>query len=62
MEQLLHIERYRLRDRFIDRWEDGMQEEHVEMITRYIEECKRAGGETRDNDLFATADRLLRFK
>ena len=49
-------------DRFIDRWEDGMQEEHIEMITRYIEECKRAGGETRDNDLFATADRLLRFK
>lgn len=49
-------------DRFIDRWHDGMESEHREMISRYIKECKNAENGTFDNDLFATADRLLRFK
>lgn len=49
-------------DRFIDRWHDGMEKEHHEMIQRYIEECHNAENGTFDNDLFATADRLLRFK
>ena len=49
-------------DRFIDRYSDGLTHEHKEMISRYVWECKRANNETFDNDLFATADRLLRFK
>ena len=49
-------------DRFIDRWIDGMEDEHIDMIRRYINECKRAENQTMDNDLFATAERLLRFK
>lgn len=49
-------------DRFIDKYHDGMEAEHREMVSRYIYECKRSGGQTIDNDLFATADRLLRFK
>lgn len=49
-------------DRFLERYKDGIEKDHIAMIDRYIYECKRSGGETMDNDLFATADRLLRFK
>lgn len=48
-------------DRFIDRWEDGMEQEHFDYITRYIEECKKVEGSV-DNGLFETADRLKSFK
>lgn len=49
-------------DRFIDRWHDGMEDEHYEYIDRYLEACKNAEGNTTDNGLFETAEQLKKFK
>jgi len=49
-------------DRFIERWHDGMEDEHYEYIYRYIEACKAAEGKTTDNGLFETAEHLKKFK
>lgn len=49
-------------DRFIDQWHDGMEMEHIDYITRYIEECKKIEGMSYDNGLFDTAERLKSFK
>lgn len=48
-------------DRFIDRWSDGMVEEHYSYIERYVAECKKTNG-TVDNGLFDTAEKLKVFK
>lgn len=48
-------------DRFIDKYEDGMEEEHWSYIDRYLYELKKSDG-TVDNGLFDTADKLIRFK
>lgn len=49
-------------DRFIDRWEDGMEREHYSYIERYIRECKNARGKSLDQGLFDVADKLKSFK
>jgi hypothetical protein len=49
-------------DKFIDRYSDGMEKEHWEMIERYIEACDNAEGETLDQGLFDTAEKLRSFK
>lgn len=48
-------------ERFIDRYHDGMTNEHWGYITRYIEQCKKVE-HTTDNGLFDTAKRLKVFK
>lgn len=48
-------------DRFIDRYHDGMEDEHWDYISRYIQECKKCK-DTVDNGLFDTANRLKIFK
>lgn len=48
-------------DRFLDRYHDGMEEEHHDYIARYIAECKKAKGSI-DNGLFDTAEQLRSFK
>ncbi len=49
-------------DRFIDRWSDGMEREHVQYIDKYIAECRAANGKTLDQGLFDIADKLESFK
>lgn len=49
-------------DRFIDRWEDGMEAEHWEMVLHYLEELNKAGPDSVDNGLMETGEKLLRFK
>lgn len=48
-------------DRFIERWEDGMEREHWETIDRYIKEYEKVRS-TVDNGLFDTEERLRSFK
>lgn len=48
-------------DRFIDRWHDGMEDEHYQYVFRYIEACKTAEGRSADNGLFETAEHLKKF-
>lgn len=48
-------------DRFIDKYTDGMEEEHWSYLERYIRELKKTNG-TVDNGLFDTAEKLIRFK
>lgn len=48
-------------DRFIDRWADGMLDEHWYYIEHYLKECEKANG-TVDNGLFDTAEKLKEFK
>lgn len=48
-------------DRFISRWEMGMEDEHWDYIDRYIAECAKAEG-TIDGGLFDTAEKLKSFK
>lgn len=49
-------------DRFIDRWSDGMEDEHWDMIIHYMEELEKAGTNSVDNGLMETKKRLERFK
>jgi len=49
-------------DRFIDKWEDGLEPEHRGYIRRYCNECRRAEGQTLDQGLFDVADKLASFK
>ena len=49
-------------DRFIDRWSDGMEKEHLQYIETYVRECKKAQGKTLDQGLFDVADKLASFK
>lgn len=49
-------------DRFIDRWYDGFEKEHWEMIDHYLSELKKAGPDSVDNGLMETGEKLLRFK
>lgn len=48
-------------DRFIERWSDGMEKDHWEMIERYLEEYEKARS-TIDNGLFDTEEKLRSFK
>lgn len=48
-------------DRFIDRYEDGMVEDHWGFLERYLDLCDQAPS-TMDNGLFDTAQRLKSFK
>lgn len=48
-------------DKFIDNYYDGLEDEHISYIHRYIEECKKTD-HTMDNGLFDTADKLKKFK
>lgn len=49
-------------DRFIDRYQDGMEAEHWEYVSWYQHECEKAGGSSIDNGLFDTAEKLEKFK
>lgn len=49
-------------DRFIDRYSDGMIDEHWDMVIHYCEELEKAGPDSVDNGLMETGKRLLRFK
>lgn len=49
-------------DRFIDSYSDGMEDEHWQYVTRYMEQCKEADGKNYDAGLFDTNDRLKSFK
>ena len=49
-------------DRFIDRWKDGMLEEHYRYIRQYIKECKNAEGQSLDQGLFDVSKQLKGFK
>lgn len=49
-------------DRFIDRWGDGMEKEHIGYIEKYIQECRKANGKTLDQGLYDVADQLASFK
>lgn len=49
-------------DKFIDEWHDGMDREHESMIKRYCQECRNAEGNSLDQGLFDTAEKLQSFK
>jgi len=49
-------------DKFIDEWGDGMDSEHRSMIKRYCQECRNAEGNSLDQGLFDTAEKLKSFK
>lgn len=49
-------------DRFLDRWSDGIEKEHIQYIEKYVEECKHANGKTLDQGLFDVAEQLASFK
>lgn len=49
-------------DRFVDKYYDGMEDDHIQMIEHYLEELKKAGPDSVDNGLMETGERLLRFK
>lgn len=48
-------------DRFIDRWTDGMEKDHWEMIDKYLKEYEKARS-TIDNGLFDTEEKLRSFR
>ena len=48
-------------DRFIDKYEDGLQRSHRQHIKRYLEQCKKYQGSL-DNGLFDVAENLVSFK
>lgn len=49
-------------DEFISKYYHGLEPEHFQYIERYVEECKNAQGNSLDQGLFDTADRLESFK
>jgi hypothetical protein len=48
-------------DRFIDKYNDGLQKSHMQHIRRYIEQCQKYQGSI-DNGLFDVAENLTSFK
>lgn len=49
-------------DRFIERWGDGMEEEHERYLSIYIAESKRAQGKTIDQGLYDVGSEMESFK
>lgn len=48
-------------DKFIDKFCDGMEDDHWDKISRYLDRCKKYGG-TLDKGLFDTVEKLTEYK
>lgn len=49
-------------DRFIDRWYDGMEDNHWQRVEKYIKLAEKHRGEMTDSGLFDVAEKLKSFK